>query len=230
MSGLFLAFTLFVALHSIPAIPVLRSRIVATIGRPAYIGSYSAVSTALLVWLFYEALNTDYVELWTTSDWQLGVTFVAAPLGLFLVVAGLLSPNPFSVTMRGNDGKQGAIIAVTRHPVLWGFLFWSAGHLFPNGDLRSLVLFGGFAVFSAAGIMITERRSARKLSENWSKMAGQTSVLPFLAILAGRQRPRLDLPLLAGAAISLVVTIFLLHGGHAALFGADPLLSWEAVR
>jgi uncharacterized membrane protein len=142
MIGLVSALSLFVALHSLPAVPEVKARIVYVIGRPIYLAVYSVVSTVALVWLFYEALRVDYVELWSPALWEVRVALVAAPLGMFLVVAGLLSPNPFSVTLRRADNRAGAIVRVTRHPVLWGVLLWSAGHLVPNGDLRSLVLFG----------------------------------------------------------------------------------------
>jgi uncharacterized membrane protein len=65
--GLIAALSLFVGLHSVPAIPALRSGIIRTVGRTTYLAVYSAVSTAALVWLFHEALNTDYVELWSTA-------------------------------------------------------------------------------------------------------------------------------------------------------------------
>ena len=35
--------------------------------------------------------------------------------------------------------------------MLWGFAVWALGHLVANGDLRSLILFGGFALWYAGG-------------------------------------------------------------------------------
>ena len=32
--------------------------------------------------------------------------------------------------------------------MLWGFVFWSASHIVPNGDLRSLLLFGILLLFA----------------------------------------------------------------------------------
>lgn len=165
----------------------------------------------------------DYVELWSPTLWEVRVAFVTAPLGLFLVVTGLLSPNPFSVTLRRAGDHAGAIVVVTRHPVLWGFLLWSAGHLLSNGDLRSVVLFGGFSVFSAIGIVVAERRARVSLGGAWGNMAHATSAFPFLAFLTARSKPKVDEPLLIGAAFSIVLTICLLLGGHTLLVGADPI-------
>jgi uncharacterized membrane protein len=223
MSVLVAALALFVALHSIPAMPTVKSKIICAIGRPTYLAVYSIISTAVLVWLFYAALNTDYIELWNPAAWQVRVTFAAAPVGLFLVVSGLLSHNPFSVTLRRETAAVGAIVGVTRHPVLWGFFIWSAGHVFPNGDLRSLILFGGFAAFSIGGIWMAERRSRRRLGTLWETRAKGTSAIPFVAMLTGRRRPKIDMPMLVGAAITIALAAWLLTGGHAALFGADPI-------
>jgi uncharacterized membrane protein len=143
MTGLLSALAVFVALHSIPAVPDIRSRVIWVVGRSAYLTLYSAASIGALVWLFSQALDMDYVELWDTAAWQVQATFVCAPVGLFFVVSGLLSANPFSVTMRRDDFTPGAIVSVTRHPVLIGFVLWSFGHVLPNGNLRSLILFGG---------------------------------------------------------------------------------------
>jgi uncharacterized membrane protein len=140
MTRFMAAFAIFVALHSIPAVPQIRGRLVSRVGHGTYIALYSLVSLLALAWLFYAAFNLDYVELWASAAWQGHVTFAAAPLGLFFVLAGLVSRNPFSTTVRRGGGEPGAIVAVTRHPVLWGFILWSLGHMPPNGDLRSLLL------------------------------------------------------------------------------------------
>jgi uncharacterized membrane protein len=235
MLELTIALALFVALHSIPAIPAIRARLIAAIGHRAYIVVYSIVSTAVLAWLFAAALRTDYIELWPPAAWQAWVTLVAAPLGIFLVLAGLMSRNPLSVSLRpastGNttSGAQktppppGRIVAITRHPVLWGFLIWSLGHLVPNGDLRSLVLFGGFAAFSAGGLAIMERRARRKFGPQWPDIRRQSSVLPFAAALDGRTRLGIDAPMMIAATLTAAIVLRLLTGGHAWMVGADPL-------
>lgn len=216
-----LALACFVALHSIPAIPAFRQALVARLGRRAYLTVYSLVSLLALAWVFHAAFQLDYAELWSPQPWHAWVTLIVSPIALFLLFAGLLSPNPASISLRGR-GKPGAITTITRHPVLWGFALWALGHLVANGDLRSLMLFGGFALFSAFGIIMAERRSKR-LWGQWQAIAATTSILPLAALFAGRARWRFDRWESVAAAATLVVTAWLLLGGHAAMFGADPL-------
>jgi uncharacterized membrane protein len=61
-------------------------------------------------------------------------------------------------------------------------------------------------------------------------MAYATSVFPFLAFLTGRATPRVDGALLVGAAISIVLTVCLLGGGHSFLVGADPIETLRALQ
>jgi uncharacterized membrane protein len=213
----------FLALHIIPAIPGLRGRVVAAIGRRTYLIVYSLVSILALAWLFHAALRLDFIALWQPAAWQAWVTVALTPIGFFLLVAGLLSPNPASISLRNPELPAGAISTITRHPVLWGFALWAGSHLVPNGDLRSLLLFGALFAFAVLGMVTTDRRARRRLGDQWPTIARTTSILPFGAVLTGRARLRVDGALVAAAMASALLTAWLLLGGHAMLFGADPL-------
>lgn len=223
MTQFLIALALFLALHMVPAIPPLRARLIGAMGRRLYLVVYSLASLLALGWLFHAALQLDFVPLWDPAPWQAWAPLVLTPIGLVFLLAGLISPNPASITLRKPELKPGAITAITRHPVLWGFALWAGSHLVPNGDLRSLLLFGALFVFAMLGMIITDRRARRRMAEHWADIARTTSILPFGAILAGRARLRLDWPLAVAILASAAITAWLLLGGHALLFGADPL-------
>lgn len=223
MTQFLLALVLFLTLHMIPAIPPLRARLVAAMGRRLYLLAYSLVSLVTLGWLFHAALRLDFVPLWDPAPWQAWIPLILTPIAMVLLLAGLISPNPASITLRRPGLAPGAITTITRHPVLWGFALWAGSHLVPNGDLRSLLLFGALFAFALLGMVITDRRSRRLLGTQWSDIAHTTSVLPFAAALASRTRLRFDLPVAFAILIAAAITAWLLLGGHAALFGADPL-------
>lgn len=223
MSQLYLSLIAFLLLHSVPALPPVRAGIIAAIGRKTYMVLYSAVSTLLLAWVFHAALNTPYVELWEPTGSHAMVTLVLAPLGMFLVLAGLLSPNPASVTLR-HAGQPGAIAVITRHPVLWGFLLWSGGHLIANGDLRSLILFGGLGLFSAAGFLMLDKRARRRMGDCWPIFRDSHPLLPLAVIATRKNHLTIDAPMALAFVLTAALTLWLLFGGHALLFGADPLI------
>ncbi|PDT85786.1 NnrU family protein [Sinorhizobium sp. BJ1] len=223
MTEFLLALFAFLILHSIPAVPAIRERLISLLGRAAYFSLYSLVSVLVLGWVFYAAFNVDYIPLWEPSAWQAWVTLLAAPAGVFLVLAGLFSVNPLSVSIRQGQ-RPGAIVSVTRHPVLWGFAIWALGHLVANGDLRSLILFGGFALFALGSIPTMEKRARRRLGEQWKRQSEKTSIMPFAALFNGRTPLSGDTPIVIAAVVTTGLTLWLLAGGHAALFYADPLL------
>jgi uncharacterized membrane protein len=158
MTEFLTAFGAFLILHSIPAIAPIRQGLIDRFGRRAYFIAYSVVSLVVLGWLIHATLYLDYVPLWDPAPWQAWATMVTAPIGIFFVLAGLFSVNPLSLSIRPGF-HCGSIVAITRHPVLWGFLIWSMAHLVPNGDLGGVLLFGGLALFCIAGFFIVERRA-----------------------------------------------------------------------
>jgi uncharacterized membrane protein len=91
-----------------------------------------------------------------------------------------------------------------------------------NGDVTSIVMMGGIAVLSFAGMRHIDQRREAALGADWGPMKLTTSVLPFAAALAGRTtidwrgigwwRP----------ALGLVVYAALLHL-HGGLIGVSPL-------
>lgn len=52
---------------------------------------------------------------------------------------------------------RGVVRTRIRHPMLTGVLVWSVAHLLVNGDLPSLVLFGGMAVWAVLEIIVINR-------------------------------------------------------------------------
>ena len=49
-----------------------------------------------------------------------------------------------------------------RHPQLTGVALWGVGHLFANGESRSIVLFGGLTLWAIAEIVVINRRDGAR--------------------------------------------------------------------
>lgn len=223
MIEFFIALAAFLVAHLIPASPGLRAGLIARMGRTAYLVAYSVLSLALLGWLVVAAQRAETVWLWDPSPWQWHVPFIVMPIAAFLLVAGLVQPNPLSISFRGGK-TPGPITAVTRHPVLWAFLLWALAHIPPNGTLVALLLFGTMAAFSLVGFALLDAKARKRLGpERWRALSAGTSVVPFAALVAGKAPwsalSRLVLPALIAAALYL----WFVFQGHALLIGPDPL-------
>lgn len=89
------------------------------------------------------------------------------------------------------SGMKTRVTAITRHPQLIGFSLWALGHLLVNGDLPSLILFGGLLVWAQVEIVMINRTP-------WTPPSG-----PFLA--------KKEIMAVAGAVVVTVV-VGLIHG------------------
>ena len=67
---------------------------------------------------------------------------------LLVLVAMLL----LSISQLPNNFKR-----VIKHPMLLSVIIWGTAHLLANGDLSSMILFGGFVVFSVVKMMTIEK-------------------------------------------------------------------------
>ncbi|MBL1436964.1 MAG: NnrU family protein [Rhodobacteraceae bacterium] len=59
-----------------------------------------------------------------------------------------------SVIMLGMGNSKGHARTWLRHPMLWGVVLWSGAHLLVNGDIASIVLFGGMALWALANMVL----------------------------------------------------------------------------
>ncbi|MCF6301629.1 MAG: NnrU family protein [Devosiaceae bacterium] len=226
MSEFALSIAVFLLAHIIPPSSFVRPKLIALFGRRAYLIAYSILSIALLTWMIVAGQRAPYIGLWPPADWQWWVAIVMMPFSIWLVLDGLFEPNPLSVSLRKKNLNiaPGLSAQVTRHPVLWGFGLWALVHLFPNGDVVSLAMFGGMILLALLGFVVVDRRIKRKLgAEKWQDLARKTSLIPFLALLKGQA----NLKVLPGSvlwiAVSVLAYVWILISAHAWLLSTDPL-------
>jgi len=62
-----------------------------------------------------------------------------------------------SVFLFGVGGTKGTLYPRMRHPMLWGTVIWSVAHLLVNGDVASLVLFGGIGLWALVEMAVINR-------------------------------------------------------------------------
>lgn len=227
MTAFLAALAAFLLFHVIPPMPPVRRRLVARLGLRAYLVAYSALSILLLIWLIASAVAAPMVLLWPTERWQAFVPLVLMPFALWFAVGGLAEANPLSISFRpaGDKAGPGPMASVTRHPLLWAFLLWSVAHIPPNGDVVSLIMFGGLAGLAAGGFALLDLRARRRMGADiWRQRTAATSIIPFAAILAGRIRPPTWRPLLIYAVVAAALCGWILLQGHVLVIGSDPLL------
>ena len=132
MTYLIAGLILFFALHAVPSIAPLKNGLLARLGTIGYRALFSVVSASSLGLIVYGFATSPTVDLWIAPTFAMHLAYVVVPLAFVLLVSGLL---------RGN------VLRLTRHPMLWAVGLWASVHLLNNGDIASVMLFGGFLVF-----------------------------------------------------------------------------------
>lgn len=63
-----------------------------------------------------------------------------------------------AVFLFGLGSSKGSLKAKLRHPMLLGFIAWVIAHLLVNGDLHSIILFGGLGLWAVVSIFAINAR------------------------------------------------------------------------
>ena len=222
MLSLTLAALFFAGIHFGIAGTPMRDRAIEILGRNAYMAAFAVASIIGLGWLIAAYNRAPYLVTWGMLEWWKPIAIILMLPASLLVAMGLTTPNPTSVAQERRVGQppQG-IVRITRHPFLTGVGLWALVHLIGNGDVASLIFFATWAVVALAGTVSIDAKRRRLLGADWEPFAAQTSIVPFAAIAAGRNRfiPR-EIGLWRWVMALLAYGLML--GGHAPVIGVSP--------
>ncbi len=224
-SELALALVCFLLPHAIPSLPGLKSALIKALSRKGYLFLYVLISVLTFIWLIIATLRAPYVELWRMQPWMIYVAVVMIAASCILLITGLITPNPLSLSLRKANPEEPhpAILSYTRHPLLWGFGLWGLSHVLVNGDIAAIILFGILAVFALGYIPLMDHRMQRTLGKaQWRALSHNTSALLFGSLLMGRFGLLWD-RLLAIGVVSGLAVFFVLLFLHEPVIGFDPL-------
>jgi len=93
--------------------------------------------------------GAEFIEVWT-------------PPSFFVHINNLLMLIAFFVF--GTSATTGRLRGWTRHPMLLSVKIWALAHLLVNGDLASVVLFGGMLAWAVASVILINRAEP-----NWQR-------------------------------------------------------------
>lgn len=144
---LILGLVVFLGTHVFTTMRGVRAGVIARLGTNGYRAVYSLISIAglaLTVWGYAEYRAHGGVDVWTPPAFMRHVT-----VGLMLI-ASVFFVAPF---------VPSHIKAKSKHPMLAGVKTWALAHLLSNGDLGSILLFGGFLAWAVFARIAAKRRT-----------------------------------------------------------------------
>jgi uncharacterized membrane protein len=94
-----------------------------------------------------------------------------------------------AVFLFGVGGTKGTLYTRMRHPMLWGTVIWAVAHLLVNGDLASVVLFGGIGIWALVAMAAINRSGPWERPTNGRGVLGDAmnavGTLVLFAVIAG---------------------------------------------
>ncbi|WP_170377751.1 NnrU family protein [Ruegeria atlantica] len=100
-----------------------------------------ALVVAILLMIFGYRL-TDTVFVWAPPSFMIHINNL-----LVLIAIYMMSPA----------GTKGRLLNKLRHPMLGGFKLWAFAHLLVNGDLASIILFGGLLAWAVVEVIVINK-------------------------------------------------------------------------
>ncbi len=168
MNLLIAGLLLFFAVHLVPVFPGFRGALVAKLKPNGYKGVFSLLSIAAVVLIVYGLTAVPFQLFYEPPGWGRHAAMLLMLPALYLFFSNSVGPAPSSAK------------AFTAHPMTWGVVLWSVGHLLANGDLAHVFLFSTFLLSSLASIASGH---SRKLSPALKQRPALAKELAFVLVV-----------------------------------------------
>lgn len=186
-----LSFAVFAGLHLALGFPPLRPWLVARLGEPRFVALFSGLAGLSLLLLAaavyrYGALGPPMPAL--GEELRVGLTALAL-LGWLCAMASFdgYTRSPMAV-LRTRYGPPTGFQVITRHGFFFGFAIYAAAHALLVPTVAQAVYFAGFALLSLIGVVWQDRKLLHRHGPAYADYMANTSIIPFAAVLRGRQR------------------------------------------
>ncbi|WP_037316743.1 NnrU family protein [Ruegeria halocynthiae] len=105
-------------------------------------GAVALALVAAVMLMIFGYRMTDTVFVWSPPTFMVHINNLLVLIAIFM-----MSPA----------GKKGRLLNKVRHPMLGGFKLWAFAHLLVNGDLASIVLFGGLLAWAVVEVIVINK-------------------------------------------------------------------------
>ncbi|MEO1935375.1 MAG: NnrU family protein [Myxococcales bacterium] len=171
MLVLILGMLIWTGVHLMPSVAQpLRASVIERLGEQKYQGLFALGILTSLAFIIFGWRSTPPDPVYSVPAWGRLAAVVLVYPALVLFVA---------------SGMPSNIKRFLRHPQLAGVFVWSIGHLFANGESRSLVLFGGMGAWAIVAMLTINRRDGEWVKPEPTPVSADLKPLLIAAIAYG---------------------------------------------
>lgn len=200
------------------------------IGPRLYRIFFALVSLPLAIILIIYFFNHRYdgLELWQVKDVAGVQTFVwvlSAISFLFLYPATFNLLEIAAIQKPQVNLYETGIIRITRHPQMVGQIIWCIAHTLWIGTSFTMVTSLGLVLHHLFGVWHGDRRLSWRYGSAFETVKQRTSIIPFLAIIDGRQSLQWQ-EFLRPAYLGVAIFVAVLWWSHPLLLEATSRITW----
>ncbi|MBD0388658.1 MAG: hypothetical protein ICV54_19680 [Nostoc sp. C3-bin3] len=184
---------------------------------------------AVILIIYFFGHRYDGLQLWQVQ----GVPGVREFVWLLSAISFLfLYPATFNLLEIAAIQKpqvhlyETGIIRITRHPQMVGQIIWCVAHTLWLGTTFTLVTSIGLVLHHLFGVWHGDRRLSDRYGEAFEIAKQRTSIIPFKAILDGRQSIKWQ-EFIRPSYLGVAIFIALLWLSHPLLLEATSKIRWE---
>ncbi len=184
------------------------------------------LATALIIYFFRH--RYDGLQLWQVQ----GIPGISALVWVLSALSFVfLYPATFNLLEIAAIQKpavhlyETGIIRITRHPQMVGQVIWCLAHTLWLGTTFMVVTSAGLILHHLFGVWHGDRRLALRYGESFETLKSRTSIVPFLAIIQGRQTIEWR-EFLRPAYIGVTLFVLIFWWLHPVLMRATGAIGW----
>ncbi len=205
----FLGWILFAGTHIGLSAEPFRGKLVSKMGEKGFQGFYSLVALATFAFLVTAFVLTDntneFFPVAASASWMTHLCNLIMLFAFILFFCGFANPSPMGMATVKTEAI--GIIRITRHPMNMSFALFGLAHILTNRSPEEWMFYLGFLVYGVLGSMHQDRKKAHQGGINFQSFVENTSILPFAAIITGKQTLKLGEISKKGVLIAIVATI-----------------------
>jgi uncharacterized membrane protein len=218
----------FAIAHS--GLAALRPRGEALIGARAYRVGFALVSIpfATVLIAYFIKHRYDGWVLWNLQgySWMPTLIWILSAISfIFLYPATFNLLEIAAIQKPEIHLYETGIIRITRHPQMVGQVLWCIAHTLWLGNTFMLVASGGLIAHHVFAVWHGDKRWHDKYGKAFSAVQSRTSIVPFLAILQGRQTLQ-PLEFLKPAYLGITGFVLLFWWVHPKLVQVSQTFPW----
>jgi len=165
----------------------------AKIGERAWRLLFAAVSipSAVVVIGYFLAHRYDGIRLWNLQDqpWIVPVVWGGTAISFLFLYPATYNLLEIPAVLKPQVRLYATgIIRISRHPQAVGQVLWCVTHLLWIGSSLMVATCAGLIAHHLFAIWNGDRRLAKRFGSAFEELRASTSILPFRAILTGRQQ------------------------------------------